>query len=249
MSYAGWGNRRVTKEDYRLYKQHQNDQNTVHSLADIPNAVAENMRRLEGEGSGTISSSDYQGTMEKLKNPKLSDYISAIRSEQTKLLDEIVKATGKSNLNELFTSIDQSQDAMILIAGVNNASAPLTRLLSRMNNPDEIRIARASLDEEIENLNSLLFKVFGNDKRLHVPVLHMISLLESAGDYVDSLYEKVDYGANKDGELGNIRSKVKFQEFSATTDGDINIMMTPSHNEAYIQIYRDPDTAIRKYSE
>ena len=117
-SYAGMGNKRVTKQDYRNYKEHQNDQNTVHALADIPNAVAENMRRLEGKGSGTISSSKYQGTLEDLTLPKIDDYISAIRSEQWKLIDEILKVTGKRNLNELFGSIAQSQDAMILIAGI-----------------------------------------------------------------------------------------------------------------------------------
>ncbi len=247
-SYAGWGNKRVTKEDYRNYKQHQNDQNTTRSLADIPNAVAENMRRMEGKGSGTISSNLHEGILEDLTDPKINDYIDAVRDEQGKLLDAIVKVTGKRDLNELFGAISQSPQTMILIAGIQNSSQPLTTLMANIDDPDAMRRARNDLDQQVEELNTLLYEVFGNDKRLHVPVMHMISILKNAAYYIDTLYGKADYGQNRDGELGNIRSQVKFDEFNASVD-DINIMMTPSHYEAYIQIYKDPETAVRKYSE
>ena len=250
-SYAGWGNMRITKQDYRNYKEHQNDQNTVNSLADIPNAVAENMRRLEGDGSGTISSTTYMGTMQNLKNSaKLPDYINALRSEQTKLRDEILKVTGKRDMNDLFLSINESPDAMILLAGIQNTFQPLTALLGDIENPKTMKKTRAQLDDKINDLNTLLYKVFGNDKRLHGPVMHMISLLQNAADYVDTLYGKVNYGADRDGDLGDIRSRVKFNEYNASIMGeDTNINMTLSHYEAYIQIFKDPEKAIRKYSE
>ena len=167
----------------------------------------------------------------------------------TKFRDVILKVTGKRDLNELFASISQSPDAMMLIAGIQNTFQPLTSLMTKLDDPDAMRRARAELDDEIENLNKLLFNVFGNDKRLHIPVVHMISLLENAKDYIDTQYGKIDYGVDNDGELANLRSQVKFNKYNARTGEDINIMMTPSHYEAYIQIYKDPDTAIRKYSE
>ena len=137
----------------------------------------------------------------------------------------------------------------MLIAGIQNSSQPLTSLMAHIDDPEAMRRARNDLNQQIEDLNTLLYKVFGNDKRLHVPVMHMISLLKNASEHIDSLYGKVDYGRDRDGELGNLRSQVKFKTYNASTGSNINIMMTSSHYEAYIQIYKDPDLAVRKYSE
>ncbi len=250
-SYAGYGNKRVTKQDYRNYKEHQNDQNTVNSLADIPNAVAENMRRLEGDKSGTATMNSYLGTMEDLNTEaKLPDYINALRSEQTKLRDVILQITGKRDMNELFASVNGSIEAMALLAGIQNTFQPLTNLISDIKSPRRMRLTRAQLDEEINDLNTLLYKVFGNDKRLHVPVMHMISLLKNAADFVDRLYAKSNYGADRDGDLGDIRGKVKSTEYNAKIEQeDISVKMTPSQYEAYIQVYKNPEIAIRKCFE
>ncbi len=249
-SYAGWGNMRVTKQDYRQYKEHQSDKNTTDSLSDSPNAVAENMRRLEGDGSGTISSSSYQGTLKDLvRNAKLDDYYNAIESESEKLYRVILKVTGKRNIDQVFTIPNISAEETGLIAGVGNLTWPLGDLRGHTDDPDALRVARAGLDTEIGNLNKLLFNVFGNDKRMNVPVLHMISLLKNASDYVDTLYANADYGRDNKGDLGNMRSQTK-QQFEIRSDEDnITVSMSPSHYEAYLQIYKSPRLAVQKYDE
>lgn len=107
-----------------------------------------------------------------------------------------LNVTGKRDLNELFASINQSPDAMMIIAGIQNTFRLLTSLMTKLDDPDAMRRARAESDDQIENLNKLLFNVFGNDKRLHIPVVHMISLPENAKDYIDTQYGKIDYGAD-----------------------------------------------------
>ena len=61
-SYAGWGNKRVTKEDYRLYNESLKNGEGFSKggvVAETPNSAAENLRRVEHDNAGDFGSFDY----------------------------------------------------------------------------------------------------------------------------------------------------------------------------------------------
>ncbi|MBQ6505518.1 MAG: hypothetical protein IJI57_16555 [Flexilinea sp.] len=262
MSYAGLGNMRVTKQDYRNYKNAPAEAPTTTSLADSPNAVAENMRRLEGPDAGTISSDGYKGSLpvagersgssfsrsQPQNAAMLVDYEHALLEEGQSLIQTILGVLGKNSLEEVFSMPEMTEELVTPIAELDNAGATIHELIGVDDQPRELKKARADLDAQIAGLNTLLFKYFKNDKRLHVPVLHMISLLSRAAQYIDGLYAQTDYGADVDGDLGNIRSADKTMEYSVTA-GDYEAMMTPSHYESYLQIYKSPQRAVKEYAE
>ena len=264
LSYAGLGNKRVTKQDYRNYKNAPSEAPTTTSLADSPNAVAENMRRLEGPDAGMVNSDAYSGTLpaadrgsssaglfssrsQQQNGAMLRDFQHALRDEGQSLIQTILNVLGKNSLDELFSMPEMTEELVTPIAELDNAGGTIEQLIGIDNQPQALKAARADLDGQIAGLNTLLFKYFKNDKRLHVPVIHMISLLSRAAQYIDNLYAQTDYGADAGGDLGNIRSDTTRTEYRVTA-GNGEAMMTPSHYESYLQIYKNPQTAVEKYA-
>ena len=102
--------------------------------------------------------------------------------------------------------------------------------------PDTLRSSRKQVDLLINKLNELLFVYFKNDKRLHIPVMHLISLLNNGILLIDNDYRNAVTKQTSDDEMGNIRGKMEDNAYKIFA-GDYEAMMTPSHYESYIQIY------------
>lgn len=246
LSYAGLNNKRVNKEDYRHYKSGSRDYDRL-TKSDIPNAVAENMRRLEGENSGLISSSAYIGTLPKSGSMGVNNLEAALEAEGNALLNSILKVTGKRSIEELYNVPDLPWELRELLGYLGDAGMPVGELIRGENNPETIRSARAMIDEQIEKLNTVLFRYFGNDRRLNVPVLHMISILTRAADFMDKAYRMSDYASEAGGDLGNLRSEALRVQYSISAGG-VETMMTASDYEAYLQVYKTPQAAIAGYA-
>ena len=262
ISYAGDGNLRMTKQDYRQYKQSMTNKKGTHKKgthigpSDIPNAVAENMRREEGQNSGTIGSKQYFGIARpkaddnKLPESKLINFHSAITHESDELINKILSFTGKRSIEELCETPGIDKGIKNIFRQIRSYSTPLNNL--KVRNPKKLREARAQLEKSITDLNSLLYGFFQNDARLHLPVMHLISLLEFGIDFIDDQYQIADIGKNAYGDMGDVytkmRTKIPVSYHDENTGQTISTEMSPSHFESYLQIYKTPKQAIDQYS-
>ncbi len=210
MSYTGFGNKRFTKQDYRQYKETLDQGLNRVTTADTPNSAAENMRRLEGKYAGEIGSYDYTGSIPKnddgslrISYQKIGD---AVGDEEDKIADLILKLTGKSkeDINSLYRSAQDIVETYFLL-DQNGAKATLLEAKNADGDPDTLRNTRHQVDLLINNLNKLLFVYFKNDNRLHIPVMHLISLLNHGISMIDNDYRNAIEKQASDDELGNIR--------------------------------------------
>ena len=277
LNYGGEGNKRATKQDYRQFKESLAKSNGGYiGDSDLPNAVAENMRRLEGEDSGTLSSklyfgtaavnpgrsatSDSSGSNNNDKRPKLNaDNIrNAINNEAAQLTRTILNVSGKRTILEFIDTPELDKDLKAIVPQIEYYGSALYGVKTSNNTAKELRESRKMLDKQINDLNVLL-KIFHNDERLHLPVLHLISLLEWGIEIIDTAYEKVEFGKDAVGDVDYLRDRMDFRQ-SITYDKpnpDPNsskkkirksIEITPSHFEAYLQIYKSPEKAIDNYA-
>ena len=114
--------------------------------------------------------------------------------------------------------------------------------------PEMLRETRKELSDNIGKVNILLMKYFKNDKRLHQPLLNLISLLNYGINYVDDLYRlSVRGGLDDKKDVINIREEM-MQNLYTVRAGGKEAKFTPTHYESYIQIYKDPKTAVAKYA-
>ncbi len=274
LSYGGDGNMRVTRQDYRQYKESLENSNGGYvTTADLPNAAAENMRRMEGQDAGIIGSRDYFGTARVDrdndeensssgssddgggKSPEMNaaNIRGAIINESNSLIRSILSVTKKSTIADLTRTPGIDPAVAAILGQIRDYAKPLESVGVINNDPNRLRAARSMLDKQISDMNTLLFGFFKNDARLHLPVMHMISLLEYGGRVVDLAYEKADIGKNVGGDLGNIRQKMGTQLEINYTKSDpknpgkkkrVAAKLTSSRYEAYLQIYKSPDKAI-----
>lgn len=255
MSYGGEGNYRATKQDYRQYKQSLADgEGKYFGHLDIPNAVAENMRRVEGNDSGTIGSKQYFGTAardannNKLPQDNVENIQNAISNESGMLINKILRVTGKRSLEELCATPGIEPGIQQILNRISSFSTPLNNLA--VKDPRALRTARASLEKSINDLNTLLYNFFQNDERLHLPVMHLISLLEWGIDIVDIKYGSANFGI---GDLGDVYKKMRagleVSYLNEETSERKSVNISPSHYESYLQIYKSPKIAIDKYSK
>lgn len=279
LSYGGEGNKRANQQDYRQYKESLANNNGGYiGKSDLPNAVAENMRRLEGEDAGTISSKQYFGTAtvspnegkssggsgssgeERRHVPELraDNILRAINTEAAQLINTILNVAGKRSMQELVSTPGLDEGLVTILPQIQFFAAPLYDVKDKNNDPNKLRDARSTLDKEINDLNAVL-NIFHNDERLHLPVLHLISLLEWGIHVVDKAYDNVNFGKDVGGDLGYLRDKmdnpfdISYEKRNPDPKSNKkkirnNTNITPSHYEAYLQIYKDPEKAIDTYA-
>ena len=276
LNYGGEGNKRATQQDYRQYKESLAKSNGGYiGKADLPNAAAENIRRLEGENSGTIGSKQYYGTAQIVggnagashgssnsdpKRPQVNaaNIRGAITNEGASLVRTIVSVTGKRSLEDLVNTRGLDKRLREIVQKIGQYGSSLDRVKDDDNDPDTLRKARGKLEKEVNDLNVLL-NIFHNDARVHLPIMHMISLLEWGIDAVDRAYDNTDIGKNAVGDVGYLRSKMdmRFSLSYEKNNPDPNakrkkiinrVGITPSHYEAYLQIYKSPQKAIDTYA-
>lgn len=115
---------------------------------------------------------------------------------------------------------------------------------------DQLRDVREKLSENISKINILLNNYLKNDERVHQPLMNLISLLNYGVKYVDNLYENTSHGGftvTDDGAaVDDIRENMTHSKITVKACGK-DVTFTPSHYESYIQIYKDPKTAVEKY--
>ena len=84
--------------------------------------------------------------------------------------------------------------------------------------PDVLRNTRQQMDQLINKLNKLLFVYFKNDKRIHFPVMHLISLMNYGISLIDNDYRNAVMKKESDEELGNIRGAMESNAYQISTE-------------------------------
>ncbi len=274
-SYQNYGNKRGTKRDYVNYRKSMNKSGSMTRETYIPAQIGERLRRMEGDQTGEISSYKFNEPMKNKKGEVLvgleaiqsaiDKYGSELQEENFGILKNIPQDQAPIELNNLTNFLNMMGDPLTELEGSirdkiseENKKNPDGKKIKREKareyyflTPDELRNAREKLSENISKVNILLNNYLKNDQSVHQPLLNMISLLNYAIEYVDELYQKCIRGGStiEDGEviLDDIREEMTNRMISVKA-GEEDASFTPTHYESYIQIYKDPETAIKKYN-
>ncbi len=259
-SYQNFGNKRVTREDFQNYKKSIDHGITPNKYAGIPGMVGENLRRASGEHAGEIDSFKYAGSLISKDGGQLNLSLRAItdacenetedlRSLVKNILEEADMVQVPVELRQLITDISDTGYSLLALDRKTRDyckdkkidRGPNTELEAL--SPDDIRETRAALDADISRLQTLL-RIFKNDQRLHMPVVHLISLVNYGCDCLDLLYRKIRKGNNNAGELGDIRGEMEHNSFEVSAGGK-TAEFTPTLYEAYLQMYKTPEAAVK----
>ena len=275
-SYAGWGNKRATKEDYQRYnetmKKGEGFMNHNTLFANTPNSAAENLRRETHENAGDFGSFEY-ASPSLHTNPNDKTFVSldwfALGKACEKEGDNILQIiNGINETNPLDPKIKQSEEYLRIITNLGSAGYQLQDLAdpifkyqeqhpgenvdpvtTNLVSTEDIRTCRQALSQTIKEVNILLTKYYKNDKRLHIPVMHLISDLTYATRNLDQIYAERQKGAKTEGELGDLRASMRGTEYKFYYGADQNkeVSLTPTHYESYLQIYKTPQAALENY--
>ena len=261
LTYENFGNKRVTQKDFLNYQKSLDHQLTIQKYTEFPAMVGENLRRASGEQAGDIGSYQYTGTLRKDENGNavvtLPSVAYACEDEAQgvkQVIREIIEEAGQEQLtpelSELIADLSLSGQSLLTLDRKIDAYCNKNGIVRGPNTElkaltaDDLRECRADLDEDISKVIQLQ-RIFKNDARLHMPIVHLISLLNHGNQVVDFLYQNIKRGGNNPGELGNIREDMRNDNFNVTAGGK-KAKFSPTEYEAYLQVYKTPEAAVKK---
>ena len=265
LSYQGIGNKRVTAQDYENYQKSVENAGDWAKMTYSPADAGERMRRLNGAGAGEMGSFSYSGKIP--KNGKEVSYglysLSKTIEGESFGVSEIVgnimqdAAVQSGGLPEDLINLKMEIMAMgYPLNDLNNEAISYAQKKNVARNTisdfdalpsEKIRDARSQMSENITKLNRILL-YFRNDKRVHTPIMKMISLINHSLNYLDYLYNNSDRNKQVDDELGSIRGDM-FTKAHEITAGGKTVTMSASHYEAYTQMYGSGANAVKYYSQ
>lgn len=242
-SYMNFGSKRMTASDYKNYRNSLSFWKRRPSKADSPNAVAENIRRLQGADTGVISKW-INRNQDSVDIPDARDKLRAGGLQLKGMLEEIAPdSMNKDSMSEELTRI---------IGTLDDLGQPIAKI-TYQNKPEyfsraELREMRSGLSEYIGNLNTLLYKYYKNDRRLHYNIMDLTHYMNDAIAGLDEAYDTVSDQADLGGgDLGTLRQEMTKYGYMISSGGT-ETGMTPSLYEAYLQIFKTPREAVKKYA-
>lgn len=263
MSYERMGNKRITKEEYDRYHETKAEGGSWKRIGMSPNSAAENMRRYTGSRAGLMNAQAYDGNRSEDEKVSLESLPMQCTAEEEQVLNVIQEITPGDMMSQKTAPKEYTK----IIVDMFSMASPFEDLINMANDereeknihvpkglheyecltPDVLREKRGGLMKNIGRLNTLLFKYYKNDKRLHLPVLHLISLLNRMAEYIDDAYNQKKHERMDDSDLGNLREEMMKNFYRINAGGKL-VEITPSHYESYLQIYKTPEKAITSYS-
>ena len=243
VNYSNFGNKRMSAEEYKNYKKSLSFWKRRPAKADSPNAVAQNIRRLQGKDTGVISKW-INKDRKNIDFVDLRDRLRAYGMQLKNILEEIApESTNKNSAPEELSRI---------IATLDDLGAPIAKITDKNKAENfsraELREMRSGLTEYIGNLNKLLFGYYKNDKRIHYQIINLTHFMNDAivglDDAYDTVSDQQDLGG---GDLGTLRQEMTKYGYMITS-GDKKAGMTPSLYEAYLQIFKTPREAVKQYA-
>lgn len=273
-TYQNYGNKRATKKDFVNYKNSMKKGGSLTRETYVPGVIGERLRRMEGDEAGEIGSYKFSGRLQ-VGEGKIEKGLKGIQNEikryGSNISDEFIGLLSNgeleyapnelndtfNNLNFVGEPLDELEESIKAKLDEHNEGKSDQNKMNRDNikeeyfvTPDKLRETRAKLSENLNSIIVLLTNYFKNDERFHEPLLNLISLMNFAIGYVDNLYEKTARGGfselGGDYVLNDVRETMTKSNIQIRAGGK-DVSMTPTHYESYIQIYKDPKTAVEKY--
>ena len=275
-TYENYGNRKVTKRDWTNYKESMGKSSTWKKETYVPAEIAEHMRRMEGEGTGEIGTKKYAAPLKNNAgntilgldriNKSISSTADSFLSnhydllspeEEQKMPYELLKI--KSELSVFGQPLGDLEDKIKENLDKENEKKTDENKLERAKikeqyyvTPQDLRDAREKLSENVSRVHIFLNYYLKNDKRAHHELMNLISLLNYGIDYVDDLYVKsVRAGKLENNDFTDVRDALTLEKYTVKASPEPEAEkadFSPTHYESYIQIYKDPKTAIQKYN-
>ena len=243
VNYSNFGNKRMSAEEYKNYKKSLSFWKRRPAKADSPNAVAQNIRRLQGKDTGVIS----KWINKDRKNINFVELRDSLRAYGIQLKDKLEEiAPDSTNKNSAPEELSR------ILATLDDLGAPIAKITDKNKAENfsraELREMRSGLTEYIGNLNKLLFGYYKNDKRIHYQIINLTHFMNDAivglDDAYDTVSDQQDLGG---GDLGTLRQEMTKYGYMISSNGK-EAGMTPSLYEAYLQIFKTPREAISNYS-
>ena len=259
LSYQNFGNKMLSAEEYQRYHQSLNLWSGQKTMADSPNAVAENLRRAEGGGSGTIGlhvdikngTKSFEDATFSLVCQNLTPLCLDLKNTMENItpMDKLMNGGMPQELKEIRNRLDGGKLYMDLVTLLPDQDHLSFLQKSKQSN---LRAARSLMTDTIRKLNTLLFRYYRNDKRIQEKVLPIINTLTHGINVIDEAYvqtQEKDVTGSKDSDVGNIANDFFKENYSFHMKDGKTVMMTPSKYEAWLQIFKTSKTALEKYSK
>ncbi len=263
MSYERMGNKRVVKEEYDRYQASMKNGGSYVKFGMSPNSAAENMRRVKSPDAGLINAMNYSGDVSDTEEDyTMEDLFRAYTKQADDVNLEIRKITPE-NLKDAEKAPEEYQRIMMLFSVM---IYPLRELVDMAraekeseDDPDPtlydcesitpalLREKRGEMMNSIKDLNTLLFKYYQNDQRLHLPIIHLIAILNRGIDQIDTAYRLKTKERKNAGDLENAREEMSKKALEIRAGGK-KVNMTGSHYESYLQIFKTPEKAVAQYA-
>ncbi len=273
LSYQNYGNKRATARDWVNYKNSIKKSSGLTKETFVPGEIGEQLRRMDGDQAGELGSFKFNDPLKNEKDDvlvglkKISDaieqYGGTIQESFAEILPPEQMAQAPYEVATIANMLAGMGGPLInLDSDINDKLDKENEELKEENKknrdtileqyyvtPDALREAREGLSDNIEKVNILLNNYFKNDKRLHQPLMNLISLLNHGINYIDDLYQRsARGGTNKKGDVNNFREEMTHNVYTVRAGGN-ETTFTPTHYESYIQVYKDPKVAVAKYAQ
>ncbi len=277
-SYQGMGNKRVTKQDFDIYTKTKNT-NGLRIVKSLSSAAAgEDMRRMtdpEGQlGSYRYISERHRKspgqTAETVRFAGIYAFNSIAREIERaawalrKKLDEQVLTAaqmGQIERNDAFaqwygfhmpgvgTAIDELGDKGEQIkrrTGMTDEQAKTADIADYIT-PDEVKNAYEITLKEMNQISTFYQTIFGSDSRINTEVMNLLSTMQIGVTELNETYQR-QRKASDEGDIGTLREKMILGKYKIRS-GNMEVEMSPTHYESYLQIYKEPEVAIRSYKK
>lgn len=273
-SYQGWGNKRVTKKDLDIYSKTKNT-NGLKTIKGLSSAAAgEDMRRMKDE-AGQLGSYSYISERNR-KYPGQAantarfagvDKFSGIANEIERAawavrekLDEVIlteeqkdQIAGSEDFALWYRGALPASGSAILDLGIKGEAikARMTAKQAAGANfddyitPEEVKDAYEVTSKQMELISTYYQTTFGSDSRINTEVMNLLSVMQIAIVELNETYQRLSKASDK-GDIGTLREKMILGK-QKVKFGAMEVEMTPSHYESYLQIYKKPGVAIRSY--
>ena len=253
LDYQNFGSKMATKEEYDRYKNSIKLYSLRNSKTYSPNGAAENMLRTEGGRSGKIGTY-IPGLVDgsKVAEVPISSVVQQLPGLAGYLKDKLKRITPPEKFHD--DSMPEFEDLMDRLDRENLEKTldviPADELSFRQAKKENLISCRTTFSDLINDLNTLLFKYYQNDKRIQKDVLTMINLANHGINNIDQVYEKADSDNNGDDIetlTKDFSGKKYLFNYSDENGENRSVGMPPSCYEAWIQIFKTPEAAVRKY--
>ena len=265
LSYQGWGNKRITKQEFDQYKKTKNTLALRTIKGFSPASAGENMRRMTDENGqlGSFwyipenlkaSSNDTAATVKGINFSKLSGYIVTL-GDMLKTKIEAIMTEDQQNVNPGFArwlsnldSLGYSMQGLDELANQKKRAEGKEEVLQyeKLLKPEAVKEAHKCISDEMADISMYYQTVLGSDNRLNKEVMNLLSTMQVARNELDRVYRELQKSSDKEGIAG-LRTKM-FSKYYTVKAGNIEVPMTPAHYESYLQIYKTPEAAVKAYA-